>query len=207
MEAAHQEFEEVQSPFATEPKLFGKWSYTNLRILDNALENYIAVRTIKSRVFVPHTAGRYQLKPFRKASCPIIERVIGGIAFHGRNTGKKVKSLRIMRQALEIIELQTGENPIQVVLDAISYGGPREDSTPIGTGGGVKRQAVDVSSFRRVNQAIYFITRYARDKSFKNMKNIAEILADEFIQASKNNPNCNTIKKKNEIERNAEANR
>ena len=96
MEAAHQEFEEVQSPFATEPKLFGKWSYNNLRILDQALENYIAVRTVKSRVFVPHTAGRYQLKPFRKASCPIIERVIGGIAFHGRNTGKKVKALRII---------------------------------------------------------------------------------------------------------------
>ena len=132
---------------------------------------------------------------------------MGGIAFHGRNTGKKVKAMRIMRQTLEIIELQTGENPIQVVIDAIGNCGAREDSTRIGTGGGVKRQAVDVSSFRRVNQAIYYITKYARDRSFKNFKNIAEVLADELMQAAKNNPNCNSIKKKEEIERNAKANR
>ena len=112
-----------------------------------------------------------------------------------------------MRQTLEIIELQTGENPIQVVIDAIGNCGAREDSTRIGTGGGVKRQAVDVSSFRRVNQAIYYITKYARDRSFKNFKNIAEVLADELMQAAKNNPNCNSIKKKEEIERNAKANR
>ena len=194
-------------PFATEPKLFGKWSYADLTVSDTCLENYISVFTTKSRVFVPHTAGRYQLRPFKKAACPIIERVMGSIAFHGRNTGKKVKAMRIMRQTLEIIELQTGENPIQIVIDAITNCGAREDSTRIGTGGGVKRQAVDVSSFRRVNQAIYYITKYARDRSFKNFKNIAEILADELVQAAKNNPNCSSVKKKEEIERNAKANR
>ena len=197
----------LELPFATEPKLFGKWSYTGLTVADTCLENYISIHTTKSRVFVPHTAGRYQLRPFKKAACPIIERVMGGIAFHGRNTGKKVKAMRIMRQTLEIIELQTGENPIQVVIDAIGNCGAREDSTRIGTGGGVKRQAVDVSSFRRVNQAIYYITKYARDRAFKNFKNIAEVLADEIMQAAKNNPNCNSIKKKEEIERNAKANR
>ncbi len=197
----------MQTSFANEPKLFGKWSYSELTVKETALENYISAFTTKSRVFVPHTAGRYQLRPFKKAACPIIERVMGAIAFHGRNTGKKVKAMRIMRQALEIIELQTGENPIQIVIDAISNCGPREDSTRIGSGGNAKRQAVDVSSFRRVNQAIYFITKYARDKSFKNFKNIAEILADELIQAAKANPNCNSIKKKEEIERNAKANR
>lgn len=143
------------------------------------------MQTTKSRVFVPHTAGRYQVKLFRKATAPIIERMIGGIAFHGRNTGKKVKCVRIIRQTLEIIELQTGENPLQVVVDAIVNCGAREDSTRIGTGGGVKRQAVDVSSFRRVNQAIYLLTKYARDKSFKNIKNVAECLADEIMQAAK----------------------
>ena len=71
----------------------------------------------------------------------------------------------------------------------------------------MKRQAVDVSSFRRINQSIYFITKYARDKSFKNVKNIAECLADEFMQAAKANPNCSSIKKKEEIERNGKANR
>ena len=193
--------------FANEPKLFGKWSYEGLTVEDTTLENYISVFTTKSKVFVPHTAGRYQLRAFKKASCPIVERFIGYIAFHGRNTGKKVKALRIIRQALEIIELQTGENPIQVLINAIQNCGPREDSTRVGSGGSAKRQAVDVSSFRRVNIAMYYIAKYARDKSFKNFKNIAEVLADEIIQASKNNTNCSSVKKKDEIERNAKANR
>jgi len=193
--------------FANEPKLFSKWSYTDLEIKDPTLTNYIAVDTPKSRVFLPHTAGRYQIRRFKKAACPLVERIIGSIGFHGRNTGKKVRSMRIMRQVMEIIHLQTGQNPLQVIIDAICNCGPREDSTRIGKGGNVKRQAVDVSSFRRVNQSIYFITKYARDKSFKSLKNVAEILADEFMQAASGNPNCNSIKKKDEIERNAKANR
>ena len=207
MATEHHNEIEKESVFATEPKLFGKWSYSGITIKDACLDNYIEVKTVKSRVFVPHTAGRYQKRIFKKANCPIVERVIGCIGFHGRNTGKKVKSLRIMRQALELIELTTNENPIQVICDAISNGGAREDCTRVGTGGGAKRQAVDVSSFRRVNQAIYYITHYAREKSFKSAKNIAECLADEFIQCAKGNNNCSTIKKRDDIERNAKANR
>lgn len=198
---------EYEIPFATTPKLFGKWSYENLEFLDSCLRNYIAVESVKSRVFLPHTAGRYQVKAFRKTTCPIVERLACALMFHGRNTGKKLMAIRIVRQAFEIIHLQTGENPIQVLVNAICYSGAREDSTRIGTGGTAKRVAVDVSSFRRVNQAIYYLTKHSRDKSFKNAKNIAETLADELIQASKNNPACTTIKKRDDIEKNAKANR
>ncbi len=198
---------DYEIPFATTPKLFGKWTYDNIEFLDACLQNYIAVQSVKSRVFVPHTAGRYQVKAFRKATCPIVERLVCGLMFHGRNTGKKLMAVRIVRQAFEIIHLQTGENPIQVLVNAICYSGAREDSTRIGTGGTAKRVAVDVSSFRRVNQALYYMTKHARDKAFKNGKNIAEILADELIQASKNNPACPTIKKRDDIEKNAKANR
>ncbi len=64
-----------------------------------------------------------------------------------------------------------------------------------------------MSSFRRVNLGIYFITKFVRDKAMKNHKNIAEVLADEFIKASKYDLNTNSIKRKEEIERNAKANR
>ena len=171
------------------------------------MQNYIAVESVKSKVFVPHTAGRYQVKAFRKASCPVVERLLNALMFHGRNTGKKLMAIRIVRQAFELINLQTNENPIQVLVNAISYSGAREDSTRIGTGGTAKRVAVDVSSFRRVNQAIYYLAKHARDKSFKNGKNVAEVLADELIQASKNNPACSSIKKRDDIEKNAKANR
>jgi hypothetical protein len=42
----------------------------------------------------------------------------------------------------------------QVLVTAIINSGPREDSTRIGRAGTVRRQAVDVSPLRRVNQVI-----------------------------------------------------
>jgi len=39
--------------------------------------------------------------------------------FHGRNTGKKALAVRIVKHALEIINLMTGRNPIEVVIEAI----------------------------------------------------------------------------------------
>ena len=44
------------------------------------------------------------------------------------------------------------QNPLQVLVNAIINSGPREDSTRIGRAGTVRRQAVDVSPLRRVNQ-------------------------------------------------------
>ena len=43
-------------------------------------------------------------------------------------------------------------------MDAIVNTGPREDSTRIGSQGTVRRQAVDVSPLRRVNQAVALLT-------------------------------------------------
>ena len=93
--------------------------------------------------------------------------------------------MRIVKQALEIIHLLTGEDPLQVLVDAISNAGAREDSTRIGSGGTVRRQAVDVSPLRRVNQALYFICRGSRESTFRSVKSISECLADEIIAASK----------------------
>lgn len=96
----------------------------------------------------------------------------------------------------------------------------------------MRRQAVDISPLRRVNQAIYLLTTGARESAFRNIKTIAECLADELINAAKGSSNryidtrhstclqkllayanmilcCNSyaIKKKDEIERVAKANR
>jgi len=101
----------------------------------------------------------------------------------------------------------TDQNPIQVLVDAIVNTGPREDSTRIGSAGTVRRQAVDVSPLRRVNQAIYLITQGARAAAFRNIKTIAECLADEIINASKGSSNSYAIKKKDELERAAKSNR
>ncbi|KAJ0480573.1 40S ribosomal protein S5 [Helianthus annuus] len=137
---------------------------------------------------------------------------------HGRNNGKKLMAVRIVKHAMEIIHLLTDSNPIQIIVDAsltgrvrdlhsLTYFGPREDATRIGSAGVVRRQAVDISPLRRVNQAIYLLTTGARESAFRNVKTIAECLADELINAAKGSSNSYAIKKKDEIERVAKANR
>jgi small subunit ribosomal protein S5e len=167
-----------------EIKIFGRWDPNEVQIEDISLADYIAIKE-KHAVFLPHTAGRYAVKRFRKAQCPIVERLTNALMKHGRNNGKKMLALRIVRQAFEIIHLLTGENPLKILVEAIANSGPREDSTRIGRAGTVRRQAVDVSPLRRVNQAIYLLTAGARQASFRNIKTISECLADELINAAK----------------------
>merc|ERR1712094_106497 len=95
---------------------------------------------------------------------------------HGRNNGKKILAVRIMKHTCDIIHLTTGDNPIQVIVDAVVNSGPREDSCRIGSAGVVRRQAIDVSPLRRVNTAIHLLTTGARDSAFRNIKTIAECL-------------------------------
>ena len=45
--------------------------------------------------------------------------------FHGRNTGKKIQAIRIVRHAFEIIHLLTGENPLEIFIKAVMLAGPR----------------------------------------------------------------------------------
>lgn len=72
------------------------------------LQDYIAVKE-KYAKYLPHSAGRYAAKRFRKAQCPIVERLTNSMMMHGRNNGKKLMTVRIVKHAFEIIHLLTGE--------------------------------------------------------------------------------------------------
>ena len=72
------------------------------------LQDYIAVKE-KNAKYLPHSAGRYAAKRFRKAQCPIVERLTNSLMMHGRNNGKKLMAVRIVKHAFEIIHLLTGE--------------------------------------------------------------------------------------------------
>nr|CAD1836525.1 unnamed protein product [Ananas comosus var. bracteatus] len=165
-----------------EVKLFNRWTFDEVNVTDISLADYIAVTSTKHATYLPHTAGRYSVKRFRKAQCPIIERLTNSLMMHGRNNGKKLMAVRIVKHAMEIIHLLTDANPIQIIVDAIINSGPREDATRIGSAG-------------------------ARESAFRNIKTIAECLADELINAAKGSSNSYAIKKKDEIERVAKANR
>merc|ERR1712099_126247 len=188
-----------------EVRLFNKWSCDEVNVTDISLTDYLACKDRYAK-FLPHSAGRYAAKRFRKALCPIVERLVNSLMMHGRNNGKKLMTVRIVKHSFEIIHLLTAENPLQVLVNAIINSGPREDSTRIGRAGTV-RQAVDVSPLRRVNQAIWLLCTGAREASFRNIKSIAECLADELINAAKGSSNSYAIKKKDELERVANSNR
>lgn len=99
---------------------------------------------------------------------------------HQSQSGSSVHTLTHISFFFSILQ-----NPLQVLVDAVVNAGPREDSTRIGRAGTVRRQAVDVSPLRRVNQAIFLLTTGAREAAFRNIKSISECLADELINAAK----------------------
>merc|ERR1712228_690953 len=206
--SAAEEVAPVEAIIAETPevKLFNRWTTSDVQINDISLTDYLSVKDKFSK-YLPHSSGRYQVKRFRKAQCPIVERLVNSMMMHGRNNGKKLLTVRIIKHTFEIIHLLTGENPLQVLVNAIINSGPREDSTRIGRAGTVRRQAVDVSPLRRVNQAIWLLCTGAREASFRNIKSIAECLADELINAAKGSSNSYAIKKKDELERVAKSNR
>jgi len=192
--------------FANEVKLFGTYEY-NVPVEDSTQMDLIAINSSKANVYVPHTSGRYQVKRFRKAQCPIIERLTNSVMRHGRNTGKKNMAMQIVKETLDIIALITNKNPLITVLTAISNGGPREDSARTGSGGTAKKSSVDVSPMRRINLAIYMMVTGARKAAFRSTRNISECLADEIIACSQNTQASFAIRKKDDVERGAKANR
>jgi len=94
------------------------WFYFGGQVNDISLADYVGVQ-VKHATYVPHTAGRYSVKRFRKAQCPIVERLTNSLQMHGRNNGKKLKAVTIVKHAMEIIHLLTDQNPIQVIVDAV----------------------------------------------------------------------------------------
>jgi small subunit ribosomal protein S7 len=177
-------------------KLFGKWDF-NVEVKDLGLQRYISLNPI----YVPHTMGRHEHHRFYKSRLNIVERLINNLMRPGKNAGKKVRAINFVRNAFEIINLRTGQNPIQVLVQAIENAAPCEDITRITYGGIAYPQAVDISPQRRVDLALRHITEGARKASFNNPKPFEECLADEIIAAASNDSGSYAVQKRNEMER------
>jgi small subunit ribosomal protein S7 len=180
-----------------EMNIFGLWSCQEVEVKDISLIRYI---NLKPRL-VPHSAGRHEHKRFHKSHVHIVERLANKLMSPGKNTGKKIMALNVVKSALQIIELKTGKNPIQVLVDAIINCAPREETTRISYGGIVYHTAVDSAPQRRVDVALRLLAMSVRKSSFNNVRTFEEILAEQIILASTNNTNSNAIKRKQDIER------
>ncbi|MFH1054715.1 MAG: 30S ribosomal protein S7 [Candidatus Altiarchaeota archaeon] len=195
-------------------KLLGRWDY-NVTLKDAGMARYICLNPIH----VPHTSGRYIGKQFSKSKMNIVERLINKMMRSGQgtkkvagkyirgggNTGKKLNAINIIEKAFEIVEKRTKKNPIQVFVDAIQNAGPREETTTIIYGGIRYHQSVDVSTQRRVDFALKYLSLGAFATAFNKNKSIEECLADEIIWASNSESKSYAVQRKEETERIAQS--
>jgi len=151
--------------------------------------------------------GRHEHQRFRKAKVNIVERLINGLMRGGRNAGKKAKATNFVKEAFEIINIRTGKNPIEVLVQAVENSAPCEDTTRVSYGGVVYHLSVDVAPQRRIDLAIRHITDGARIASMNNPRSIQETVADELILASNKDIKSAGVAKRNEIERIAQSSR
>ncbi len=186
-----------------EAKLFGKWSFSGIEVSDIGLKRYISLRP----VYAPHSMGRHEHGRFRKAEVNIVERLVNNLMRPGAAAGKKTRAVNVVRNAFELVNLRTGQNPIEVLVKAVENASPCEDTTRIGYGGIVYHMAVDVAPLRRLDLALRLITEGARKSSLNNPRPLEECLADELILAAYRDVKSYSISKRNEMERVARSSR
>lgn len=186
-----------------EPKLFEKWSFSGIEVKDLGLKRYVSLRP----AYAPHSMGRHEHGRFRKADVNIVERLVNNLMRPGPAAGKKARAVNQVRNAFEIINLRTGQNPIEILVKAIENAAPCEDTTRISYGGIVYHMAVDVAPLRRVDLALRLLTEGPRKASLNNPRPLEECIADELVLAANRDVKSYAISKRNEMERVARSSR
>jgi len=116
--------------------------------------------------------------------------------------GKKSTAERIFYEAMRIVEEKTGQPAVNVFKQALNNAKPVLEVKSRRVGGATYQVPIEVRPERRSALAMKWLVQYSRQRGDKSM---AERLAGELIAASRNEGN--TIKKKDDTHRMAEANK
>ena len=116
--------------------------------------------------------------------------------------GKKSTAQGIIYGALSIIEKKTSDDPIKLFKKAVENVKPVLEVKSRRVGGSTYQVPVEVGPNRRTSLSIRWILTYSRARGEKSMQ---EKLAGELIDAANNRGN--SIKKKEDVHRMAEANK
>ena len=117
-------------------------------------------------------------------------------------SGKKRLAKRIVYKAFELIEFRTNENPILILEKAIRNISPRVQLKAKRVGGSTYQVPTLLNKYRATNIAVSWLVEYSRKRSGKGM---SLKLANELLEAAKGLGN--SIKKKEETHKMAEANK
>lgn len=192
-------------------KIFDIYDVSQIQIKDPALVPYLNLQPKLLLKSYGRNVGK-----FGKARVNILERLANRLAVPGHvgrkhkiitswSSGKYTTNMKTVLQALEIIQKKTGKNPVQVLVDAVTNGSPRDEITVIEYGGARYPQAVDTSPLRRIDLSLRWIVQGAYQRCFGKKKKMAESLAEEIIKAADGNMESYAYSKKNEAEKQADS--
>ena len=116
--------------------------------------------------------------------------------------GKKSTAQQILYHALNIVQQKTSDDPMKLFKKAIENVKPVLEVKSRRVGGSTYQVPVEVGPARRTSLSIRWILSYTRSRGEKSME---EKLAGELMDAANNRGN--SIKKKEDTHRMAEANK
>ena len=117
-------------------------------------------------------------------------------------SGKKNLAQNIVNKAFEIIKTKTNEDPLVIFEKAVKNASPIVEVKARRIGGSTYQVPIEVSPFRATNLSLRWIIQYSRERVGRTM---SIKLANEIIDTA--NDVGNTIKKKEETHKMADANK
>ncbi len=177
--------------------IFDRWDPSEVTLHDKGLARYVSL----TGRFSIHTGARHANKKFGKAEVNIVERFVNQLMRTDDYTGKKTKAIKVVEDTFEHIHEQTGENPLQVFVDALQNAAPREEVTRLRYGGISVPKAVDTAPSRRVDWALRNLAQGTIDTTYKNSTPVHVCVARELLEAADGSPDSYAVGRKDEVER------
>ena len=177
--------------------VFGKWDVSQISCNDPGIAPYLSLRTVG----VPHTGGRHANAWFGKSKLSIVERFINNLMRTGKYTGKKMGASKALEQAFDTIAERSGDNPMQVFVNAVAKAAPMEEITRIRFGAVSQPKAVDSSPSRRLDTALRHLAKGSQQGTHKSKKTLTQCIVAELTKAAAGDASSYAIGKKEEVER------
>ena len=121
---------------------------------------------------------------------------------HVMKRGKKSTAVRVIYDAMDLIQERTQKNPLEVFDAALKNVSPAMEVRPRRVGGATYQVPMEVATDRRTTLAIRWILSAARERGGQSF---SDKLASELIDAA--NDTGAAIRKRDETHKMAEANR
>ena len=116
--------------------------------------------------------------------------------------GKKSLAEKIIYESLDIIQDKMSTHPLEILEKAVRNSTPLVEVKARRVGGSTYQVPMEIRAYRGTNLALRWLTSFAKKRAGKSM---AIKLANEILDAFNNNGN--TVRKREETHRMAEANK